>query len=59
MATIIQQTVTVQISKLVRDNQADEPVLSSDQMEAILLTLPGVVDQILDDSSTVVEITLE
>jgi len=58
MARIVQQTIALHISKLVRDSD-DTPALSDEQLAAILETLPGVVDQILDDTSAVVEIELE
>lgn len=55
MAHIQQQTITVTISKLVRNQDALSQIVNSDQLAALLDTLPSVVEQILDDSSVVVE----
>jgi hypothetical protein len=55
MAHIQQQTITVTISKLVRNQDELSQIVNSDQLAALLDTLPSVVEQILDDSSVVVE----
>ena len=55
MAHIQQQTITVTISKLVRNQDELSQIVNSDQLTALLDTLPSVVEQILDDSTVVVE----
>lgn len=56
MAQIIQQTFMVVVSKLVKDDEVDQSVCSEEQTQMLLDTLPGVVEQILDNHSTVVEV---
>jgi hypothetical protein len=56
MAHIIQQTFLITISKLVKDDASYHAICSTEQMHMLLDTLPGVVEQILDDASVVVEV---
>jgi hypothetical protein len=57
MAKITTQAITINISKLVRDDDSNN-FLTEAQLLALLETLPGVVEQILDDNKLVVEATL-
>jgi hypothetical protein len=54
MAQIIQKTFVVTISKLVKDN-TDAPLLSEDQTQNILDTIPSIIQELVDDSSLIVE----
>jgi hypothetical protein len=56
MAQIVQQTFTIVVSRLVKDQHVDETACTSDQTQMLLETLPGVVEQILDSDSAVVEV---
>lgn len=56
MAQVIQTTFVVTISKLVKDNQSDAGVLDADQALLIQQMLPGVVEEVLGDSSVIVEV---
>ena len=54
MAQIIQKTFVVTISKLVKDNTY-APLLSEDQTQNILDTIPSIIEELVDDSSLIVE----
>ncbi len=54
MAQIIQKTFVVTISKLVKDN-IDAQLLSTDQTQNILDTIPSIIQELVDDSSLIVE----
>jgi len=54
MAKIIQKTFVVTISKLVKDN-IDAQLLSTDQTQNILDTIPSIIQELVDDSSLIVE----
>lgn len=58
MAQIVQQTFMIVVSRLVKDN-SQEPACTEEQTQIMLETLPGVVEQILDSSSAVVEVSTE
>lgn len=55
MAQVIQTTFIVTISKLVKDDQADHPVLDATQAHMIQQMLPGVVEEVLADCGVIVE----
>lgn len=57
MAKICTQQISINISKLVRDD-ADDTFLTDNQLLTLLETLPGVVEQLLDDNKLVVEATV-
>lgn len=55
MAQVLEETITVTISRLVRNQDQSQQVLTDEQLVALLDTLPSVVEQVLDDSSLIVE----
>lgn len=57
MAQILQQTYVITLSKLVKDNQLEDPVCPDDVSEALKEALCGVAEQLLDDASVLVEVT--
>jgi len=59
MAKIVQQTISITVSKLVKNDQEDESALTEDQLIAVVQSLPSVVEQLIDDASAVVEVNLE
>jgi hypothetical protein len=59
MAKIVQQTISITVSKLVKNDQEDESALTEEQLIAVVQSLPSVVEQLIDDTSAVVEVTLE
>ena len=54
MAQIIQKTFVVTISKLVKDNTAEQ-MLSDDQTQNILETIPSIIEELVADPSLIVE----
>lgn len=56
MAQIISHTLIITVSKLVKDKQVTDSLWDADQTQMLLETLPGVVEQILDDGSLIVEV---
>jgi len=56
MAQVIQSTFVVTISKLVKDTETATSVLDADQTITIQQMLPGVVEEVLGDSSVIVEV---
>jgi len=57
MAKICSQTLHISVSKLARDEE-DAAVLSDAQLLTLLETLPGVVEELLQDHKLVVEVQL-
>ena len=59
MAQIVQQTIQITISRLVKDSEEQPMVCTPEQLINMMETLPGVVEQLMDDSGAVVEVNLE
>jgi hypothetical protein len=58
MAQIANQTISISISKLIKDNEQLDSVLSSEQLLSLFESLPSVVEQIIDDTTLVIEVTI-
>lgn len=58
MAQIACQTISISISKLIKDDEQLESVLSSEQLLALFENLPSVVEQLLEDSKLVIEVSI-
>ncbi len=58
MAKIATTTISLNISKLVRNDEDESSLLSEEQLLTLLETLPNVVEQLLDDSKLVIEATI-
>ena len=56
MAQIIEQRITIVVSKLVRSGSEDASVLSDQQLVNLFETLPSVIEQVLDDNTVLVEL---
>lgn len=59
MAQIIEQKITIVVSKLVRSGSEDSAVLSDQQLVSLFETLPSVIEQVLDDNTVLVELQPE
>lgn len=59
MAQIIEQKITIVVSKLVRTGHEDSAVLSDQQLVSLFETLPSVIEQVLDDNTVLVELQPE
>ena len=58
MAQIACQNISISISKLIKDDEQLDSVLSSEQLLALFDSLPSVVEQLLDDSKLVIEVSI-
>ena len=56
MAKVIEQVLTVKISKIVKDNDSKSQVLTDEQLVSIIETLPTVCDDIIADPAVIVEL---
>lgn len=56
MAQIIEQKITIVVSRLVRSGSEDASVLSDQQLVNLFETLPSVIEQVLDDNTVLVEL---
>lgn len=54
MAQIIQKTFIVTVFKLVRDN-THQDILTADQVNNILETVPSIIEELVADTSLIVE----
>jgi hypothetical protein len=55
MAQIIQTTFVITVSKLVKDT-AGAHLLDAEQSNMLIQTLPGVVEELLNDPALIVEL---
>ncbi len=56
MAQIIEQKITIVVSRLVRSGSEDASVLSDQQLVNLFETLPSIIEQVLDDNTVLVEL---
>jgi hypothetical protein len=59
MAQLVEQKITITLSRLIRSRDHIDQVVNQEQMQSILETLPSVVEQMLDDATLVVEASTE
>jgi hypothetical protein len=57
MAKIVEQVVSVKISKIVRDDSSDTTALTEDQYVTLVSSMTELAWTVLNDPSCVVEIT--
>lgn len=55
MAQIVTQSFMITVSKLVKDTHMEDQILTEDQVNNILETLPSILEEIIQDSSVVIE----
>jgi len=56
MAKLVEEIVVLKLSKLVKDHSGNNSVLSDEQKALLLATVPALVDEVLNDSSVIVEL---
>ena len=56
MAKLVEEIVVLKLSKLVRDGSGTDNVLSDEQKALLVATIPALVDEVINDSSVVVEL---
>jgi hypothetical protein len=59
VARVIEETITIKLSKIVKDKDTTIELISSDQMKLISDTLPSVIDEVLEDNTIIVEVESE
>ena len=59
MAKIVEQTITITVSKLVKSSHDADTPLTEEQLVTLVGSLPDLVEQLIDDDSAVVEVNLE
>lgn len=55
MAQIVTRSFMITVSKLVKDTHMEDQILTEDQVNNILETLPSILEEIIQDSSVVIE----
>lgn len=56
MAKVLEEIIVLKLSKIVKDNDRDCNVISSDQRQLIEQAVPALIDEVLNDTSIIVEI---
>ena len=56
MAQIIHTTFVITVSKLVKDSASEHAVLDSEQIQMVTETLPGILEELLADSTAIIEV---
>jgi hypothetical protein len=56
MAKILEQIIAIKLSKIVKNDTAQDTVITADQLAALLTSIPELAESIIDDSSVVVEL---
>lgn len=59
MAKIITDTITIKLSKLVKDNRDTTSLLSDEQYETLGESIPELIESIVADESIIVEVVSE
>ncbi len=56
MARVLEQVVAVKLSRIVKDSDDRDAVLSSEQIETLLASIPELAESIINDHGVVVEV---
>jgi len=56
MAKILEEIIVIKLSKMVKDNHNSDSVVDSEQRKLIEETIPTLVEEVINDSSVVVEV---
>ncbi len=56
MAKLVEEIIVLKLSKLVKDNNSGNNVLSDEQKALLLATVPELIDEVLNDSAVIVEL---
>ena len=56
MAKLVEELVVIKLSRMVKDSAADSAVLSNDQRSILEATAPALIEEVLNDSTVVVEL---
>ena len=56
MAKVLEELIVIKLSKMVKDTSVDTGVISAEQKKLIEDTIPALIEEVINDSSVVVEI---
>lgn len=56
MAKLLEEVIVIRLSRLVRDTDSDQEVISAAQKEVITATLPALIEEVINDSGIIVEL---
>ena len=57
MAKLIEELIVIKLSRMVRSNDTSTDVIETSQRKLIEETIPTLVEEVLNDSSVVIEVT--
>ena len=57
MAKLVEELIIIKLSRMVRDNDASSTVVEEKQRLLIEETIPALVEEVINDTGVVVEIT--
>lgn len=57
MAKLIEELIVIKLSRMVRSNDTSTDVIETAQRKLIEETIPTLVEEVLNDSSVVIEVT--
>lgn len=55
MAKVIEEIIIIKLSRMVKDSTSESTVISNEQRLLIEETIPALVEEVINDSSIVVE----
>jgi hypothetical protein len=56
MARVIEQVIAVKISRIVKDSDQQEMVLTDEQLSTLIASIPDLAESIVDEPGLVVEV---
>jgi len=56
MAKVLEQVLAIKLSRIVKDNDKRQSVLSNEQLETLLESIPQLAESAIDDGGIVVEV---
>lgn len=57
MAKVLEEIIIIKLSRMVKDSAKDATVISKEQRKLIEETIPALVEEVINDTSIVVETT--
>lgn len=56
MAKLVEELVVIKLSKMVKDNAADNTVLTDEQRAVLEATAPALIEEVLNDATVMIEL---
>lgn len=57
MAKVLEQLIIIKLSKMVKGSSTEKSVIDADQTTLIEETIPTLIEEVINDSSVVVEVS--